>query len=147
MNMNPISNLQNITPDDIPHFNFTGKTFYAIPCNIYDGDTFSAVFEYRGEFVKYRCRCLGYDSPEIKPRLNAPNREKEVDAAKSAKIRFIELLQKNPQKIIKIECFNFDKYGRILVNIWNMVDSDTINDIMIHEGHGIPYSGGTKQEW
>jgi endonuclease YncB( thermonuclease family) len=119
----------------------------AIPCNIYDGDTFSIVFEYRGEIIKYRCRCLGYDSPEMKPKLNVTNRDREVAAAKAAKARLTELLQKSPTKLIRVTCSEFDKYGRILVNVWNGVDSDSINDIMVREGHGREYSGGTKEEW
>ena len=139
--------LQNINPDSVPYFTFEGKTLDAVPCNIYDGDTFSIIFEYRGEIIKYRCRCLGYDSPEMKPKLNVPNRDREVAAAKAAKARFTELLQKSPTKLIRVTCFEFDKYGRILVNVWNGVDSESINDIMIREGHGRPYSGGTKEEW
>lgn len=139
--------LQNIIPENVNYFTFEGKEFTAVPCNIYDGDTFSIVFDYRGEAIKYRCRCLGYDSPEIKPRLNIPNREKEIEAAKVAKSRFAELLHKNPAKTIHVKCFEFDKYGRILVNIWNQVDTDSINDIMIREGHGRPYSGGKKEDW
>ena len=56
-----------------------------------------------------------------------------------------ELLNKHPLKLIKIECFEFDKYGRLLINVWNMVDIDTINDIMIKEGHCKVYDGGTKK--
>jgi endonuclease YncB( thermonuclease family) len=139
--------LRTINPDDVPYFTFDGKIIEAIPCNIYDGDTFSIVFAYRGEIIKYRCRCLGYDTPEIKPRLNAPDREKEIEAAKAAKARFCELLLKNPDKLIRVQSAGFDKYGRILVNVWNMVDQDTINDIMIREGHAHKYSGGTKEIW
>ena len=31
---------------NIPYFSFQGKTVYARPCNIYDGDTFSIIFKY-----------------------------------------------------------------------------------------------------
>ena len=97
--------------------------------------------------MKYRCRCMGYDCAEMKPRLNVPNREKEIELSHKAKERFIELLSKHPSKLVKVDCLNFDKYGRILVNISNMVDKNTINEIMIKEGHGKPYNGGTKEEW
>ena len=43
------------------------------------------------------------------------------------------------------ECFDFDKYGRILVKVYNIDDvSLSINDIMINEGHGKIYDGGKK---
>jgi endonuclease YncB( thermonuclease family) len=140
-----LSNIKN--PKDIPYFSFSGKTFYAKHCNIYDGDTFSAIFIYKDELIKYRCRCMGYDTAEMKPLKSKENREEEKNLAINAKKRFEELLNKHPTNLIKIDCLEFDKYGRILVNVWNNVDSKSVNEIMIEEGHGKKYSGGTKEEW
>jgi len=132
---------------DIPYFSFKGKTFYALPCHIYDGDTFSVIFDYKGELVKYKCRCMGYDTAEMKPSLQNENRLHEKELAHKAKDRLTELLGKHETKLIKIECLDFDKYGRLLINIWNMVDEKSINTIMIEEGHGKHYEGGTKEKW
>jgi hypothetical protein len=44
-------------------------------------------------------------------------------------------------------CGDFDKYGRLLVKVWNMVDEKSINDIMVEENHGRPYFGKTKEKW
>ena len=134
-------------PKNIPYFNFKGQKFYARPCQIYDGDTFSILFEFHGKIIKYRCRCLGYDTAEMKPPLSKMNREHEIELAHKAKERFTELLTKHETQLVEVECFEFDKYGRILVRIWNHVDKDCINDIMIQEGHGKPYDGGTKEKW
>lgn len=134
-------------PKLIPYFSLKGKIFYGLPCNIYDGDTFSVIFEYKGEIIKYRCRCNGYDCAEMKPSLNNPNRDDEKELAIKAKDRLIELLNKHETKLIKIECLDFDKYGRLLINFWNNVDKKSINEIMILEGHGKPYNGGTKEKW
>ena len=132
---------------DIPYFSFNGKTFYAKHCNIYDGDTFSVIFEYKGEIIKYRCRCMGYDTAEMKPSKTKENRTEEKELALKAKNRLEELLNKHHTKLIKIQCLEFDKYGRLLINVWNMVDTKSINEIMIEEGHGKAYAGGTKEEW
>ena len=43
--------------------------------------------------------------------------------------------------------YTFDKYGRLLINFWNNVDKKSINEIMILEGHGKPYNGGSKERW
>jgi endonuclease YncB( thermonuclease family) len=139
--------LRHLNTDDIKYFSFQGLTFDAKACNIYDGDTFSAVFVFRGEPIKYRCRCMGYDSPEMKPPLSKPNRDEEMKHAKIAKARFTELLQKSPDGLIKLECLAFEKYGRILVNVYNNVDHDSLNTIMVREGHGKAYDGGHKGEW
>lgn len=141
-----LKKLENIDKT-IPYFSFKGKKLKCRFCNIYDGDTFTIVFLYRNEIIKYRCRCLGYDTPEMKPSLKAPNREKEIEAAKKAKARFIELLEKGKDGIIEVECFEFDKYGRILVNVYNGIDNNSLNNIMIKEGHGITYDGGTKEKF
>jgi len=132
---------------DIPYFSFNGKIFYAKHCHIYDGDTFSIIFEYNGELIKYKCRCIGYDSPEMKPLLSNLNRKNEIELAHKAKDRLEELLNKHSTKLIKIECYEFDKYGRLLVKVWNMIDEKSINDIMIEENHGKPYFGKTKEKW
>jgi endonuclease YncB( thermonuclease family) len=116
-------------------------------CDIYDGDTFGAVFNYNGKLIKYRCRCLGYDSPEMKPAKSKPNHDNEVAMAKAAKQRFTELLQKSRDGLITIECGKFEKYGRLLVTVYNGVDKMSVNQIMINEGHGRPYDGGKKEDW
>ena len=130
--------------DKCDYFSFIGKTFYARACNIYDGDTFSIIFLHNNEVIKYRCRCLGYDSPEMKPSLSNPNRDKEKELALNAKNRFTELLTKHESGLVFVECFEFDKYGRILVRVYNMIDTKSINEIMIEEGHGKNYDGGKK---
>lgn len=133
--------------DDIPYFTFKGKEIYAYPISVYDGDTFSVVFEYHGEIIKYRCRCYGYDSPEMKPALKNPNRDQEKEQAHLAKNKLAELLHKHPSKLVKMECLDFDKYGRILVNVSNMVDEERVNDLMIKGGFGKPYFGGKKDDF
>jgi endonuclease YncB( thermonuclease family) len=128
--------------DSIPYFSFKDKTFSIKPCNIYDGDTFTACFFYKDEFIKYKCRCYGYDSPEMKPLLSNPNRDQEKELALIAKNRFIELLSSSDN--ITIKCGDFDKYGRLLVTVYSDKFNKSINDIMVEEGHGKPYFGGTK---
>lgn len=135
--------LLTISEADVPYFTFKGRTYMAKPVNVYDGDTFSIIFEYAegGELMKYRCRCYGYDTSEMKPRRDLAGRDEEVAKAKAAKARLIELFGTG---LVRIECLDFDKYGRILVNVWNQSDSRSVNDIMIAEGHGKAYFGGTK---
>jgi len=132
------------THKDVPYFNFDNQTYIAKPCNVYDGDTFSVIFDFKGELIKYRCRCYGYDTPEMRPSKKNPNRLKEKELAYAAKQRMIELVEAHPSKLIKIQCLKFDKYGRILIKAWNNVNEKSINEIMVEEGHGKWYDGGKK---
>ena len=136
-----LNNIKN--PKDIPYFSFTGKSFYAKHCNIYDGDTFSAIFKYKDELIKYKCRCMGYDTAEMKPLKSKENREEEKNLAINAKKRFEELLNKHPTNLIKIDCLEFDKYGRLLVNLYS--DSEqSVNEMLCKENYAKCYDGGTK---
>ena len=55
-----------------------------------------------------------------------------------------KLLEKN-NKIISIKCYEFDKYGRLLVELLdNENNTKTYNDILIEEGMAKKYDGGTK---
>lgn len=138
------SPLSTLDTDSIELFSFNHQTFTAKACDIYDGDTCSMVFFFRGEPVKYRCRCYGYDSPEMKPLLSKVGREEEMRLAKQSKERFGELVQKGKAGLVEIKCGEFDKYGRILVTVYNGIDTKSVNDLMVEEGHGKPYFGGHK---
>ena len=72
------------------------------------------------------------------------NRDKEKEIALLAKSRLEKLLSVNPQGLVRVVCGEFDKYGRILVTVYNGVDRESINSIMIREGHGKVYDGKTK---
>ena len=139
--------LKVIDEKEVNYFSFSGKRIRGRPCNVYDGDTFSLMFVFGDDVIKYRCRCLGYDTPEMKPSLKNPNREKEKEMAKKAKERFMELLGRGGDGFVEVVCGGFDKYGRILVTVYNGVDEKSLNEIMIEEGHGIPYNGGTKESF
>ena len=51
-------------------------------------------------------------------------------------------------KVIEVHCGDFDKYGRVLGTIYvNESDEQSINDLMIANGHGYAYDGGTKKSF
>ena len=83
---------------------------------------------------------LGYDSPEMKPRLNVENREqikREAEAAKQA------LIRKTKDRNIILHCGKWDKYGRLLGTLY--LNYENINNCMIRSGYGYSYNGGTKR--
>ncbi len=146
------NNLKKST-NEIPLFSFEGYCCKAKIVDVYDGDTFKCAIYHKNEIIKINCRTLGYDSHEMKPRLNIPNREEHIKKAREARNKFIELTT-TKNGLIYIDCKKYDKYGRVLVDVYidknsyihsqNKSIKDTINNIMIKEGHGVPYQGGKK---
>lgn len=122
------------------------KTYCKV-LSIYDGDTLTIGYRYLNKNFKSKIRMLGYDSPEMKPPKNDPDRDKEKAKAICAK-NYLEQLTKD--KILWVEFGDFDKYGRPLATLF-IIDNKTcinkktnINNLMIQEGHGYKYNGGTK---
>lgn len=116
--------------------------------DVYDGDTCTAIMYINKEFRKYKIRMFGYDSPEIKPRKNIKNRNKIISDAKDAKSALISKVSNNDDiklntKLITIKCYKYDKYGRVLAELFN--NKENINNYMINNNFGYIYHGGTKQ--
>lgn len=148
--------------DAVPEFTLAGKTLDAKVVDCYDGDTFQAVFAMGDQLWKFNCRMAGYDTPEIKPLKTKPNRDVEIANAVKAKQALLyhvcdtapvlEPVMDKPTmnaaikrntKIIKLQCMEFDKYGRLLVSV-PLSESQTVNDWMVQKGYGYAYDGGKK---
>lgn len=112
--------------------------------DVYDGDTCTIILKNKGSYEKHKLRMYGYDSPEIKPRLNTPNREHVIRKAIEAR-DFLRNLILN--KIVDFESMGYDKYGRLLGKLYIQtcgINKD-INCIMLANNHGYEYKGGTKR--
>ena len=130
--------------NDFKLFSLDGLTVIAKVVDVYDGDTLKACFYWEGKIRKFNCRCAGYDSPEMKLPKNVKNRDANKKKAIAARERLKELV--NFEKgTIELNLGKFDKYGRLLITMYNKKYRDSINSIMIAEGHGYPYYGGTKR--
>ena len=139
-----VDRLNQYTNDSIPLFSFNKYECLAKIVDVYDGDTFTACFYYQKNIIKYKFRTLGYDSPEMKPLKSKPEREQEIEEAKQAKEKFIEL--SNCQNdLVKLKMDKFDKYGRILVTVIRTKDKLNVNEEMIKQGYGYEYNGGSKK--
>jgi len=156
--------LRNTELNTYPLFSLNGYTTYAKILRNYDGDTVNIIFMYKEIPMHIKARLYGYDTSEMKPLLDDPNREEKKNKALEAKKRLWYLCTKQEEEkshktLIKIKCGNYDKYGRLLITVFNEdyeIDplktnnelfKDSINNQMITEGHGYPYYGGTKQDF
>lgn len=145
----------------VDFFSLEGKEFIAKIVDVYDGDTCNAVIMLDRMITKFKIRCNGYDSPEMKPGKNIKNREKIIENANKSKNYLfsrvtnvyiavdqiykkqdINVMMKQNTKLVKLKCYKWDKYGRLLADIY--VDDININTEMINQNYGIKYEGGTK---
>jgi endonuclease YncB( thermonuclease family) len=122
--------------------------------------------------TKFNCRLVGLDTPEIKPPMSKPNRDEEIAAAKRCRHRLIQLstncrmddtantnaskkdimaIINDNTKLIRVSCSDFDKYGRLLVTLYDanfdtnaLESTKSYNTILIEERFAKPYNGGTK---
>lgn len=153
-------NLKKAT-NDIEYFKLSENLYDAKVVDVYDGDTCTVVIYLFNKLTKFKLRCIGYDSPEMKPPLSSENRQDIINNAIKARNYFISkvtncklLLQihyskdelkevfKLNTKLIKIKSHGWDKYGRLLGEIF--VDNQNINEDMINNNYGYRYDGGTK---
>jgi len=126
-------------------YSLKGVVIRAKVVDVYDGDTCTVIFKLNGRYEKHKVRMYGYDSPEMKPSRLDPNR----DEIKRKAIYSKQMLKKKIlNKIVKLECNKWDKYGRLLGTIYMksffFKKEENINDWMLDNNLGKPYFGGKK---
>jgi len=157
--------LENINADDIDLFSLNGQTYLGKVVEMYDGDTCKIVLAINNNLQKFNCRLLGLDTPEMKPPIDKPNRDIEILNAHKCRNRLLQLtttcscqidsilkkpeiktLLKSNKLILMVKCHEFDKYGRLLVELVSISDetNKTINQILVEEKYAKAYDGGTK---
>ena len=141
-----LETLQTMTRENTDFMSLKNKYYDAKIVHIYDGDTMHVVFYEYGQYIKWNCRVMGVDTPEIRTR-NA--QEKQL----GLKVRDL-LIDRLLNKIVKIHTDEFDKYGRLLIDVEMPLDplvenQDTImlSDWLISNNYAYPYEGGTKRSW
>jgi|TARA_Y200000002_G_C22683771_1_gene665141 endonuclease YncB( thermonuclease family) len=106
---------------------------------VYDGDTITVSAKVKGDplspkYYKWSVRFRGIDTPEIKA--------KTKDEKEAAIIARDALSNKILNKKILLEDVNYDKYGRLLANVY--LNTLCLNTWMLNNKYGVKYDGGTK---
>ena len=123
--------------NDVGLFSFKGHVKQAKVVDVYDGDTIKVVFPVQGKLYKFNCRIQHVDTPEIRTRNKL---EKEY----GLKVRD-HLREKILDKVVDIECDDFDKYGRLLIDI--KLEETLLSQWLISNNYAFEYDGGKKQSW
>jgi micrococcal nuclease len=131
-------------------FTLDNQIFECKVIKVYDGDSITVVFPYFDKLYKWNCRLSGIDTPELKT--------KNQNEKKIAFIVRDKLKEKINDKIIKIKCGKFDKYGRLLCEIFDIECNEdniksnesfnfSINNWLIENNYAFSYNGKTKKIW
>ena len=139
INSNNNKNLNKIDWDsvnsDVEELSFKNQLIECKVVSVYDGDTIKCVFPLNGKLYKWNCSINGIDT-EIRTKSTI---EKELGY--KAKFSQRKILNKN----VMIYCNDFDKYGRLLVNV--KIDKIDIKNLMIQNKFAVEYYGKTKINW
>lgn len=147
--------------DDIPEFSLNGVKTLGKIVDVYDGDTCKIILANENVLLRFNCRLKFLDTPEMKPPRNKPNRDLEIKNAIRCRNKLIQLttnceinledsmtkpqikkIIKTNSKVIHVQCHEFDKYGRLLVELYS--GDKTVNNILVEECFAKSYDGGTK---
>lgn len=123
----------------VPKFSLAQNNVPAKCVKVYDGDTAQFVFApfEGGKSFRFSCRMKNYNSAELRT-----HDAEEKQIAIRARDALIEMIL---GKQVSLNIYDFDKYGRPLVDVY--VDGVYINDKMISTGHGKKYDGRGKKEY
>jgi endonuclease YncB( thermonuclease family) len=145
--------------NETPLFSLNGIKTYVRVVNVTDGDTISVVIPIFDNYFKFHVRLNGIDTCEIHSKneiikdrgLKAKYRliellcpfEKLNNILCTTKKQIIDLFDKNIC-LIWLECLDFDKYGRLLGNIYIDNKLKNVSNILIEEKLAYKYDGTTK---
>ena len=149
------NNIDNKTP----FFTLEGQYIVGKCVDVYDGDTVKIVMpliidgNMTSKLFRWNCRINRVDTPEIRTR--------NIKEKNYGKLVRDKLREKILNKMIYVKCFDFDKYGRLLAEIYmnddynyENIDSNNcsellsnISDWLISNDYAKEYFGGTKTKW
>ena len=120
-----------------PSFTLDGYKTEAKVVKVYDGDTVHVVFSYFNTYYKWIGRIAHVDTPELKTK-----NEEEKKKGYEVRDKLRELIL---GKIVQLHCHEFDKYGRLLIDI--EIDGIKVDEWLLSNGYAKKYEGGTKEKW
>jgi len=128
-----------------PKFSLDGLVKLCKVVDVYDGDSCRVVFRNNNKINKWNIRMNGYDSPEIRPSKKLENRDEIKKKAIEAK-NYLKSLIMNENQLVYLKCSGFDKYGRLLGDMYiNKEDDISVNQTTIDNNYAYKYDGGTKK--
>ena len=125
--------------EKVPEFSLKNEVKKAKVVSVYDGDTIRVVFPILNKLYKWNCRITGVDTPELRTR-------DELEKKYGYEVRD-KLRDKILDKVVTVKCGDFDKYGRLLIDIYCDNETRSVSNWLIENKYAFAYNGGIKQKW
>ena len=108
---------------------------------VVDGDTADAMIDLGFDtWVKKRIRFKGVDTWESRTR----NKEEKVKGL-AAKAYTKDLLEISDEGKFVLKSYGVGKYGRVLADLFVKGHEQSVNQLLIENGHAYKYDGGKKK--
>jgi endonuclease YncB( thermonuclease family) len=137
--------------NNTPSFSLQNLECYCRVVKIHDGDTFTIILPVFNSFYRFSVRLVDIDTCEIKS--NNPTCKM---IATNARKRLFELVTKQTSdlndsflsdnvNLVYIKCKDFDKYGRLLGDVYKTDEDDkSFSEILMEEKLAYFYDGKKK---
>ena len=110
---------------------------------VVDGDTCDALIDLGFDtWVKKRIRFKGVDTWESRTR----NKEEKVKGL-AAKSYTKDLLENSDEGKFVLKSYGVGKYGRVLAELFVKGYEQSVNKLLIENGHAYEYDGGKKKKF
>ena len=147
-----------------PRFTLNNLKTYGRLVDIIDGDSLSIILPIYNDYFKFNVRLNGIDTSELHSHTeelrhfaeNAKNELVKLIIKNSGLIKTDSLTKHEVQEILDdklivmwVECLEFDKYGRLLANVYCFNEETNEYDIslskyLLDNKFAYTYNGGTK---
>jgi micrococcal nuclease len=108
---------------------------------VVDGDTCDAMIDLGFDtWVKKRIRFKGVDTWESRTR-NLEEKKKGLAAKEFTK----DLLKNSDEGKFVLKSYGVGKYGRVLAELFVKGHEQSVNELLIENGHAYEYEGGKKK--
>ena len=141
-----------------PRFTLNNINTYGRLVDIIDGDSLSIILPIYNDYFKFNVRLNGIDTSELHS-----HKEELRHFAENAKNELVKLIIKtdnitkhevqdvldNKLIVVWVECLEFDKYGRLLANVY-CFNEDTneydisLSEYLLNNKFAYMYNGGKK---
>ncbi len=142
----------------VPFFTLSGIRTVARLVDVYDGDTVTCIFPIlKDNYYKFNLRLMGIDTAELK-NSDVSQKQKALEARHlilasccdtynlnvDCGRHDIQNYLKEQETFVWIECFDFDKYGRVLANIYKEPGCISLSNLLLNAKLAYAYDGGKK---